>query len=494
MKDILLVAGREFRQIVSMRSFWLTLLLLPAALALGPIIAQYLEDDEPTRIAIVDRAGGGGGQAIEDRIALEQGRAALADLSRHVARYDLQSADPQAPWAMGERWFTGDDVARFEADGGMDAAMARLKQAKPPATPEYEPPAADYAIVPLPPALSEAPEASFADRAQAYLEDTDDDTGPELIAEIGSGWPQQPVVRIISGDRPRGSFVTMVQDVLTRDLRSRAMTAAGMNADAADAVQDAAPAIAIVTPAPGGGATETMLVRSIVPLALSYVLLMALLLSGSWMLQSSIEERTNKLIESLLACIRPEDLMYGKLVGTVAVGLAMIVFWVVCAAIAIFAAQGVVSQFVGPALEPLASPGIVLAIVYFFIAGYVLVSMLFLAIGSLANSMSEAQGYLMPVMLGIMLPVFFTLQAVISGNDGFVVQLFTWVPLWAPFTVLARLGTGIETWQIVGTGIVLALFLVAEFILLGRLFRASLLSQGQKAGFAELIERMKRKA
>ena len=91
-----------------------------------------------------------------------------------------------------------------------------------------------------------------------------------------------------------------------------------------------APAIAISSPPPGGGAREAMLVRSILPLAASYLLMMSLMLSGSWMLQGTVEERSNKLLETVLACISPEELMYGKLLGTIGVGFSMVAAWIAC--------------------------------------------------------------------------------------------------------------------------------------------------------------------
>ena len=48
---------------------------------------------------------------------------------------------------------------------------------------------------------------------------------------------------------------------------------------------------AVSTPAPGGG-REQMLVRSVVPLLSAYILLMSLLLSGNWILQGLVEERS----------------------------------------------------------------------------------------------------------------------------------------------------------------------------------------------------------
>jgi len=59
-----------------------------------------------------------------------------------------------------------------------------------------------------------------------------------------------------------------------------------------------------------------------------------------------------------------------------------------------------------PAIEPLTSPGTIIALIYFFVVGYVAISVIFLAIGGVSDSMREAQGFLMPVLLAILLPIF----------------------------------------------------------------------------------------
>ena len=86
---ILLVATREFRQIAAMKSFWLTLMLLPIALALGPIIGQALDDDDSTRVVVLDRSGGTARAAIVDRFEFEEDRYRLSALSRYVRRHGL---------------------------------------------------------------------------------------------------------------------------------------------------------------------------------------------------------------------------------------------------------------------------------------------------------------------------------------------------------------------------------------------------------------------
>ena len=491
MNGILLVAAREIRQILKMKSFWLTLLILPVALAIGPLFAETLEDDEPTRVVVVDRSGGQTADALEARFAAEDAQWLLRDLSRYVQRYDLEAADPQAPWAQHDRWYTGADIAAFESQGGLDAALAKIDAVRPEGVPEFEPDAPDYSFGPAPAELTSAQGDAFGEAARALF-DADDDTAPEIVVLIGESYPANPRIQLFSADQPRGSFVSTMQEVLTGDLRARLLASQGVSPADAAAVQSAAPVIAVDTPPPGGGARETLLVRSIVPLALAYILMMSLMLSGSWMLQGSVEERSNKLLESLLACIRPEDLMYGKLLGSLSVGLLMILVWGACAGAAAYATQGAISDMIRPALEPVSSPGIIAAILFFFIAGYILISALFVAIGAMVDSMSEAQGYLMPVLLLILLPITFLIQAILAGNSGWMVQVLTWVPLWTPFTVMARLGMGIEWWEMVGSGILLAATIVLELVLIGRLFRASLLSTGQKPSLKKIVERFRR--
>jgi len=487
--NILLVARRELRQVVLLKSFWLTLLLVPVGLALGPVLAESLADDEPTRVVVVDRSGGAVGALIEARFAEAEDRALMTALSRYVWRHDLQSAAPDAPWAQHGYVYGPADIAAFRAAGGLEAALAAIAKVKPEATPAFDPPSPDYAFAKPAPELTDAQGADFKAAADALL--GADEQPADVVVEIAAGFPEDPRVAVFTNDQPRTSFVTMLQEVLTTALRTGLLARQGLSPEAAAAANQAMPAIALTMPRPGGGAQEAMLIRSIVPLALAYILLMALMLSGSWMLQGSVEERSKKLLESVLACITPEELMYGKLLGALGIGMSMLVVWLGAAVAVAFATQGAIADMIRPALEPVSGIGPVITLIYFFIMGYVAIAILFVGIGAMADTMNEAQGYLMPVLFGTMLPVLFLIQAVLSGGSGALVQIMTWIPLWTPFVVLARLGSGISTPELLGAGVLMAGFVAAEVVLIGRLFRASLLAQGQVKGWRQFMERLR---
>lgn len=489
---ILLVAQREFRQITRTRSFWITLLLLPIALAVGPIAQRFLHKDQADRLVVIDRTGGGEAAAIRQRFALDAGRTTLAALSRYVQRRHLERADPAAPWASHDRWYADAEVQAFLAAGGVDAARAKLRTVSPEDADGFTAPKPDLVVVPASAGLASTPDAKLDAALQPLLHPADEDAKSiDYAVFIPAGFGRSPLVRLWSGGRPDADVMAPLQDVLTRDLRQRYLLANGVSPAAAAAAGQIAPALAIAAPPPGGGQRETMLVRSILPLAAAYLLMMSLMLSGSWMLQGTVEERSNKLLETVLACVSPEELMIGKLLGLVGVGLSMIAVWIGCGLIAAYAGQGAISDFIRPALAPLTAPGTIAALVYFFVVGFVSTSIFFLAVGAMSDSMRDAQGYLTPMMLLIVMPVFVLIQAVLSGGGGVGIEVLTWVPFWTPFAVLARLGTGMPTWEVIGTGVMLAAFVGLELALLGRLFRASLLASGGRPSLATLLGRLR---
>lgn len=494
MKNICLIAAREYRQITRMRSFWLTLLILPFAFAIAPLAQRFMGADEPDRVMIIDQAGGAAARAIEQRLRLDQDREVLNDLSRYVQRHKLQDVDTAAPWSRADRWYTDAEVARFAARSGIDQVVATLKARAPEGTPEFEPTVPDYELVTVPAELAQVPVSQLDQRLRPLLRPEDKKVRRiDYVVLVPADFGQRGVVRLWTGGQPRIGFVTAVQDVLTRSLRQSFLVEQGVDPEIAAAASSVTPSLMVSQPPPGGGAKEAMLVRSILPLATSYLLMMSLMLSGSWMLQGTVEERSNKLLETVLAAVSPEELMYGKLLGTVGVGLTMIAVWIGCGAVAAYATQGAIADMIRPALEPLTSVATIMALIYFFVVGYVAISVFFLAVGAISDSMNDAQGYLMPILLAIILPITVLIQGILEGGRGVGITLLTWIPIWTPFAVLARLGTGIPTWEVLGAGLLLAAFVAVELVLLGRLFRASLLAQGQKPGLAELLARLRQR-
>jgi len=211
------------------------------------------------------------------------------------------------------------------------------------------------------------------------------------------------------------------------------------------------------------------------------------------MLQGVIEERSNRLLEAVLACVEPRELMVGKLIGLGAVGLTIVAFWIGCALLAAFSVEGVVADYLRPSLAALSQPWMIPVLAFYFFSGYLMLAMLYLTIGSLSNSMQDAQAYLMPVTMSIIVPVFMMMSGVIRNPSGWLPSVMSWIPIYTPFAMLARLGSGVSAAEILGTGLLLVVFVTLELMLLGRVFRASLLNTGQPPRLGAFVKLMLRR-
>ena len=494
MRAVLLVAAREFRQIVSTRGFWVMLLIVPAAFAIS-IFASILFAPKTTVAFTMVDASGRYGPMVERRLELDYQREVLRGLATYVVRWKLAGVDPAAVWAQPDAWPADVKVARFISEGGSASALRRLQPRLPEGGPEFKPPPRSYVEIAPPAGLptGQGPEAFGRALATSMQGDVETAAGKRpfvLAIYIPKDFGAPGVVaRLWTNGRPIGPLIDTVRGQLTAALRHEALQAAGLSAAAAARIETLGAPIQVTEPPPGAG-RGVIVTKSIVPLALVYLLLIAAITTGQMLLQGVIEERSNKLLESVLACIRPAELMHGKLLGLGGVGLAVVAAWVGCAVAAAFLAPGgVVSDLLRPSLAALDQPWMVAALIFYFLCGYLVISMLFLAIGSLSDSMQDAQSYLMPVLLTFMIPVMLMLQVSLRSPDTLFIRVMSWIPLYTPLAMLARLGTGVPLPEMLGTGALLIAFIALELVMLGRLFRASLLSTGQPSR-AELFARL----
>jgi ABC-2 type transport system permease protein len=481
-KNILLVAAREYKQIASTRGFWVMLLVLPVVIGLSQVAGQFFRPQTDSAYVLVDQSGQYEA-AIDRRLHFNYQRVELGALSAYVQRWELGRIEPEAVWAKGERWFTDDQVAKFVADGGIDAAWRKIAPSKPKEAPAYviDPP--NYSRAPLPPGVTTDQGAdAFAGGLAGPLKGDEIDT-PEgkrplalavwIPAEVSATSP----VRMWTNGAPNTTLVDNVRNEITRVQRAAALETSGLSPEVATSIANIATPIDLSAP-PQGAGREQVAIRSALPLAMVYLLLVTVMTTGSMMLQGVIEERSNKLLESILASIRPSELMYGKLLGLGAIGLTILGVWVGAAVGAALYVQGIVADIVNPSLAAI-EPWMFGAMLFYFLAGYLIISMLYLAIGALSNSLQDAQAYLMPVIMVIMLPVVFMMVSVVQQPNGAFPVAMSWIPLYTPFAMLARLGAGVDLIEVLGTGAMLAAFVAIEMILLGRIFQASLLRTGQ---------------
>ena len=125
------------------------------------------------------------------------------------------------------------------------------------------------------------------------------------------------------------------------------------------------------------------------------------------------------------------------------------------------------------------TPLLIFAIPFYYLAGYVVLSMLFLAVGVLSESMQDAQAYLTPLIMILVVPYALLPTSAAFDPHALAPRIMSWIPLYTPFAMLTRMGGEVHLWEFIGTGVLLIAFAALEWVMLGRLFRRSLLRTGQ---------------
>ncbi len=216
----------------------------------------------------------------------------------------------------------------------------------------------------------------------------------------------------------------------------------------------------------------------LVPFAMMFLMFMVIMATTAPLLNSTLEEKTQRIAEVLLSSIPPFELMVGKLIGIVGVSLTMATVYLV-GAYAALNRMGYAQFF------PWQS---VWWFVGFLSLAVLMYGSIFIAIGAAVSDMKEAQGMMTPVMLLVVSPMF-VLQNVMREPGSTLSLAMSLFPPATPMLMIIRqtVPPGIPLWQpLLGGALVVLTSLVCVFAA-GRIFRVGILMQGKGARISEML-------
>ncbi|MEM9989610.1 MAG: ABC transporter permease, partial [Pseudomonadota bacterium] len=217
------------------------------------------------------------------------------------------------------------------------------------------------------------------------------------------------------------------------------------------------------------------LAETYIPLILAYALLLMITTVGGMLLTSTIEEKSNKIIEVLLSSVSATQLMVGKLVGLAFVGMTIPALLLSLGFAGLFLAGG--SQLTDALYTVLFSSPLIPLFFFYFVVGYLLFASIYLAVGAMSNSIQDAQSFVGPLTILLVLPVPF-LQLVIQDPNGLIAKIFTWIPLYTPYAVMMRISADPPLWEIMGATLLLLCVVAYVVTTMGRIYRNGVLSSG----------------
>lgn len=251
-------------------------------------------------------------------------------------------------------------------------------------------------------------------------------------------------------------------------------------------------------------------------IALGFVLYFFLVIYGSIVMQSIIEEKSSRILEVLVSTVRPFDMMMGKILGVALVALTQIAIWgvllIVISAVVIPAVMpddilagveavrtGVDVAAMAPdmdveAMAALASvmdtgyiSQIVVLLLLFMMGGFLLYAAMYAAIGASVDQVQDAQQLTTPVMIPIIF-AFIILTMVMNDPNSPLVVWCSMIPFTAPIVMMGRIPSGIPTWEIVTSLLLLYGTFIVMVWLAGKIYRVGIFMHGKKPTFKELYK------
>ena len=222
------------------------------------------------------------------------------------------------------------------------------------------------------------------------------------------------------------------------------------------------------------------------------LLYLSMLIYGSYVFRSVMDEKTNRVVEVVISSIRPWQLMLGKILGVGAMGLTQLGIWV--AFVAVLALAGLplaASRFsmenIDQLLSVLPGVGILGLFLLYFLLGYFLYSALFAAVGAMCSREEEAQQAQFPLILLLGVPLMLQLSTI--NSRGF--EWLNWVglfPFFSPILIFPRAAAGtVPGWMTALSLVLMAAAIVCTAWVAGRIYRTGILMQGKRPTFKELV-------
>ncbi len=293
-----------------------------------------------------------------------------------------------------------------------------------------------------------------------------------------------------AGERPKFSYKARsagdisTQLALQSSIKSvlilERLTAKGMSVAEIDALN--AP-VDIDTSASGN--TMAALASAYVMFLLMY---MAIALYGMNTARSIIEEKTSRVFEVLLATIKPDELLAGKILGVGAVGLTQVGIWMFAAAL--LSTSGLAASLIGSGHSLISGLQIAYFLLY-FVFGFLLYSSIAAALGAMTNSEQELQ----QLNMFLMMPLFFCmlmLLPIIRAPNSMLSQITSLIPFCSPLLMNVRASlTEVPAWQIGLSFVLMSLTIVVILWISSRIYRVGILMYGKKPNLPEILRWLK---
>lgn len=209
------------------------------------------------------------------------------------------------------------------------------------------------------------------------------------------------------------------------------------------------------------------------------VLYSLLILFGQFVAQGVVEEKSSRVVELLLATMRPWQLLAGKILGLGLLGLMQML---------VIAVVGVAGALAFDVVDlPGRLIGTVVTVIAWFILGYAFYASVFAAAASLVSRQEDLGSVITPASLLLVVGFVVSIQAA-QDPTGTLSTVTSFIPGLSPLVMPVRQAAGGAEWWEVGVSAVLMVIAIAAIVRIGgRIYAGALLRTGGRIKLREAL-------
>jgi ABC-2 type transport system permease protein len=256
-----------------------------------------------------------------------------------------------------------------------------------------------------------------------------------------------------------------------------------------------------------------------VGLIAGYLLMMFVIIYGTSVMRSVIEEKTSRIVEIIVSSVKPFQLMLGKIIGNASAGLLQFLIWgilifiISTIASAIFGVNMIEMQTANLPAEQLEAAKQAVGVdkmqliiqeilrlpilkmfvlfIFYFLGGFMLYSSLFAAVGAAVDNETDTQQFMLPIMAPLVLGVYVGFVTVMNDPHGAIAVLFSYIPFTSPIVMLMRVPFGVSWYELAISMTLLLITFVFMVWLAAKIYRVGILMYGKKPTYKDLYKWIK---
>ncbi|WP_297336009.1 ABC transporter permease [Algoriphagus sp.] len=358
---------------------------------------------------------------------------------------------------------------------------------------------------------------SFSDRDPEEAKElvkSGDRYGYLLIPEFDLTQPDGIVY--YGNENPNMNLISYLESNLKKKIEEQRLFEAGIDPQIITEVRTNVDIKAITLDQQGGEKVSDATVNYAIGFLAGILIYMFIFIYGTQIMQGVIEEKSSRIVEILVSSLRPFQLMLGKIIGIAGVGLTQLLIWIVL----IGTLTTVVTGYLGmqmpqeqamelaklevgnelpssefgeilQVIEGIDFVSIVSSFVFYFLGGYLLYGALFAGIGSAVDAPSDAQQFMLPVTVPLIVAYMGLFVFVLQDPNSTTSFWLSVVPLTSPIAMMGRISYGVPFWELGLSMTLLILGFLGTTWFAGRIYRIGILMHGTKPSYKTMWKWLK---